>query len=273
MVGHAGAEGLATGSGGPEVAVLRRRLHVLLALARSDLRIRYGRGSWQVVNWLVNPFALVGIYLLMRVMLDRGDTTTALSIACAVVPFQVVMQTVESSMSAVSLREPVLLNRRFDRMLLPPSSLVTESLAFGASCLLFPITMAIGGIAPTAALLWLPVVLASTALFAFGITWPAALAGLWFPNLKLAFAQAFRILFFAAAGVVALDEVSDELRPWLIANPLTGIFESFRAVFVRGEAPAAWEIAAPSFVGLVLTITFVPVYRREQRHFAKLVRS
>jgi ABC-type polysaccharide/polyol phosphate export permease len=273
VAGHAGAEGLPAGFGPTETAALRRRLHVLFALARSDLRIRYGRGSWQVVNWMVNPFALVGIYLLLRIMLDRGDNATALSIACAVVPFQVLMQTVESSMSAVSLREPVLLNRRFDRMLLAPSSLVTESLAFGASCLLFPITMIIGGIAPTAALLWLPVVLASTAVFALGLTWPAALAGLWFPNLKVAFSQGFRILFFAAAGIVALDEVSDELRPWLMLNPLTGVFEGFRSIFVYGKAPAAWEILGPTFVGLALTIAFVPVFRREQRHFAKLIGS
>src|SRR5262245_57267331 len=222
---------------------LRRRMHVVLALARSDLRIRYGRGAWQVVNWLVNPFALVGIYLLLRLMLNKASGAAALSIACAVVPFQVVVQAAESSMSAVSLREPVLLNRRFDRMLLPPSSLVTESFAFGASCLLFPITMLVGGVAPTAALLWLPVVLASTALFALGLTWPFSLAGLWFPNLKVLFSQALRILFFAAAGVVALDEVSPRTRAWIVWNPLTALFESFRAVFLYGQAPATWELA------------------------------
>src|SRR5215212_10006237 len=119
---------------------LRRRFHVLLALARSDLRIRYGRGPWQLVNWLVQPFAMVGIYLLLRIMLSRGGGAAALSISCAVVPFQMIMLTIESSMSAVSLREPVLLNRSFDRLLLPAATVLTETVAFGASFLLFPLT-------------------------------------------------------------------------------------------------------------------------------------
>jgi ABC-type polysaccharide/polyol phosphate export permease len=248
-------------------------MHVLLALARSDLRIRYGRGPWQVVNWLVNPFALVGVYLLLRVVLGRGGHAAGLSIACAVVPFQIVLLSSDSAMSAVSLREPILLNRRFDRMLIPPAAVLTEGVAFGASFLMFPMAMAAYGVAPTAALLWLPVVVASTFVLAFGAAWPAALLGLWFPTTKIFANQALRILFFASAGLVALSEVSDNVHRWFVLNPLTGVFESFRHVFLYGDAPAFWELAYPVSVGVVLTALFVPLYRREQRHFAKLVRS
>lgn len=125
---------------------------------RSDLRIRYGRGGWQVVNWMVNPFALVGVYLLLRVIVGRGGDAAALSIACALVPSKIVLLGFESAMNAVALREPVLLNRRFDRLLLPPSSVLTEGFAFAASFRMFAIAMAFYGVAPTLALLWLPVV-------------------------------------------------------------------------------------------------------------------
>jgi ABC-type polysaccharide/polyol phosphate export permease len=252
---------------------LTRRMHILFALARSDLRIRYGRGVWQIVNWFVNPFALVGIYVLLRVVLGRGGEQTALSVSCAVVPFQIVLLGFESSMGAVALREPILLNRRFDRMLIPPASVVTESLAFAASFLLFPITMAISGTAPTLALLWLPVVVAATLTLAVGVAWPASLVGMWWPTSRVLFSQALRILFFAAPGVVALAEVPENVRDWIVFNPLTGLFESFRHVFMYGDAPKFWQLAYPVAIGVVLMLLFVPLYRREQRHFAKLVRS
>lgn len=250
-----------------------RRLHLLLALSRSDLRIRYGRGGWQVVNWLVTPFALVGIYVLLRVILGRGDGDVALSIACAVVPFQIVVLAFDSAAGAVALREPILLNRRFDRMLIPPAAVMTEALAFAASFLMFPLAMAYYGVAPTLALLWLPVVVAATLMLAFGLAWPAALLGVWLPTTRIFAVQGLRVLFFAATGIVALSEVSDEVRDWIVFNPLTGLFESFRHVFMYGESPDLWQIAYPTSLGIVLMLAFVPLYRREQRHFAKFVRS
>jgi lipopolysaccharide transport system permease protein len=244
---------------------------VLVALARSDLRIRYGRGGWQIVNWLVNPFALVGIYLLLRIVLGAGGGDAALSIACAVVPFQLVLLAFDSSMGSVALREPILLNRRMDRLLIPPASVLTESLAFGASFLMFPLAMAYYGVGPTVALLWLPVVVAATLTLAIGVAWPAALLGLWLPTTRVFASQGLRILFFAAPGVVALADVPPNVREWIVFNPLTGLFESFRHVFLYGTSPELWQLAYPALLGVALTLVFVPLYRREQRHFAKLV--
>ena len=252
---------------------LRRRADVLVALTRSDLKIRYGRGYWQLVNWFVNPFAQVGIYVLLRLVLSREARTAPLSVACAVVPFQILVLTVESSMSAVSLREPVLLNRWFDRVLMAPSTVMTESVAFGASFALFPITMVIGGVAPGWHLLWLPVVMAVNLLLALGLAWPATLLGTWYPSLRVIASQVVRILFFAASGIIALREMSPDVARWVRLNPLTGLFESYRRTLLYNEPLSLAEIGYPAAVGLALTLLFAPVFRREQRHFAKLVRS
>ena len=39
-----------------------RRIDLLVALAVSDLRARYGRGSVEVVKWLLDPFFAAGVY-------------------------------------------------------------------------------------------------------------------------------------------------------------------------------------------------------------------
>jgi ABC-type polysaccharide/polyol phosphate export permease len=251
----------------------RRRLQVMIALARSDLLIRYGRGKWQIVNWFLGPFFLVGVYVLLRAVLNRDVEAVGLSIACAVVPFQIVILSATSSLRSVSLREPVLLNRRFDLMLIPPSSVLTEGLAFAASFVMFPLLMIIYWVGLTSALLWLPVVLAATFVLALGAAWPAALIGVWAPNVQALASQALRVLFFLSPGLVALSEVSEGVYDWMVFNPLSGLFESFRHVFLYGDSPALWELAYPTAVGLLLMAVFIPVYRREQRHFAKMVTS
>jgi lipopolysaccharide transport system permease protein len=250
-----------------------RRWHVLIALARSDLRIRYGRGLWQIVNWFVTPFVLVGIFVLLRVILDRSGEAVGLSVACGVVPFQIIVLSAISSMNAVSLREPILLNRRFDLALLPASAVMTEALAFVTSFVIFPLMMIFYGVAPTAAVLWLPLVVAVTLILALGVAWPSALLGVWAPNVTLFASQALRVVFFASPGMIALSELSDGVQKWIVFNPLSGLFEAYRDLFLYGDSPAFWQLAYPGGFGILLLAIFVPIYRREQRNFSKLVTS
>ena len=58
-------------------------------LASSDLRVRYGRGGSRVLKWFLDPFAALGVYLvLVTLVLDEGTSRPGLGLACAVVPFQ-----------------------------------------------------------------------------------------------------------------------------------------------------------------------------------------
>jgi ABC-type polysaccharide/polyol phosphate export permease len=80
-----------------------------------------------------------------------------------------------------------------------------------------------------------------------------------------------RTLFFLAPGLVALTQVHGTAATLLRVNPLSGLFEGFRASLLYGRAPAAWELLVPLGWAALLLAVFVPLYRREQPQFAKLV--
>ncbi len=256
---------------GPRGAV-PRRLDLLLALSTSDLRARYGRGAWKSLKWLLDPFFATGVYLvLVTFVIAKPGTAPGLSIACATVPFQLVIASVVNGLGSVQLRHSIVLNTAFDRTLIPLSGVITETVAFASALLLIVGMMALYGVAPTAAILWLPVVLANTFLLSVALAYPGSLSGLWFSELRTFVVSAMRTLFFLAPGLVALDQVPASAQDWLKLNPLTGIFESYRAVFLYGTTPAAWELVYPAAFSLVLLALTVPLYRSEQRQFAKLV--
>lgn len=73
------------------------------------------------------------------------------------------------------------------------------------------------------------------------------------------------------AGLVALRDITGNAHRLLPLNPLTGVFESYRAVIIGGTWPAFWELAVPAGFAAVVLAAFVPLYRREQRHFAKVL--
>jgi len=241
-------------------------------LARSDIRMRYGRGALRAVKVLLDPFAALGVYLLLiAFVLDQSESAAGLSITCAIIPFQLIMATMANALKSIEVRGSIILNMSFPRMLIPVSSVVTESVAFSGSLVLIPAMMIAYGVAPTPALLWLPVALAVTIVFAVALCYPSALVGVWYPDLQPFAISMVRALFFIAPGIVALDQISGTARDLLPFNPLTGLFESFRAAVLYGHSPAAWELLAPlAFAGLLAALT-LPLYRREQPYLAKLV--
>jgi lipopolysaccharide transport system permease protein len=249
-----------------------RRRDLLLALSASDLRARYGRGWGKGLKWLLDPFFATGVYLiLVTVVIDRPGEAPGLSIACATVPFQLVIASVVNGLGSVQLRHSIVLNTGFDRTLIPLSGVITETIAFGSALILLAGMMAVYGVAPTVAILWLPVVIGVTILVSVSIAYPSSLVGLWYSDLRTFVISAVRTLFFLAPGLVALDQVPAGAQGWLKLNPLTGIFESYRSVLLYGETPAAWELVYPTLFAVALLALALPVYRHEQRQFAKLV--
>jgi ABC-type polysaccharide/polyol phosphate export permease len=251
---------------------VRRWIDVLLALTVADSRARYGRGPLRMVKWLLDPFALLGVYLvLVAFVLDRPGFAPGLSLACAIVPFQLVMSTVVNSMNAITMRGSIILNMQFQRTLIPISSTLTEAVGFAASFSMFVFMMATYSVAPKPAILWLPVVVAVTVVFAVAIAYPATLFGLWFRELRPFAISSVRALFFLGAGLVPLSARGGNVNDALQLNPLTGLFELYRNVLMFGRTPPLWEFLYPLGFSAVLLAVFVPLFRREQSQFAKVV--
>jgi lipopolysaccharide transport system permease protein len=245
---------------------------LLWTLTEADLRFRYGRGPWRFVRWLLEPVAVVGVYLiLVTFVLNKSGTAAGLSLTCAVVPFQLVILTIGNAMGALDVRKPILLNMAFDRMLIPPSAALSESVGFGSSLLLVVTMMGIYGVAPSWNILWFPLVVFVNLLLAAAAAYPAVLLSIWLRELRAFVLSFVRILFFLGPGLVPLAETSPTIKSLLRLNPLTGLFEAYRDVFLYGRPPALWELLFPLLAALLLLAAFLPIYAIEQRQFAKVI--
>jgi ABC-type polysaccharide/polyol phosphate export permease len=234
--------------------------------------VRYGRGPLRRLKWLLDPLAATGVYLiLVTVVVDRAGEVPALSVACAVVPFQLVMMSVVAGLRSVPDRAAIVQNMAFPRTLIPVATTLAESVGFGVCVLMLGVLMAVYGIAPTPALTLLPVAIAVTAALALALAYASALIGLWVPEMQPFVISATRTLFFLAPSVVALNEVQGGSRDLLAINPLSGLFEAYRSILIEGTAPAAWQLLVPLAWAAAIAAVAVPVFRREQVHFAKLV--
>ena len=110
-----------------------------------------------------------------------------------------------------------------------------------------------------------------TFVLALALAYPATLVGVWMPEMGPLLIAAVRTLFFLAPGLVALEEVYGHTHDLLVFSPLAGIFETYRAVLLYGEAPELWMLAVPLGYAAITLAIFLPIFRREERHFAKLL--
>jgi ABC-type polysaccharide/polyol phosphate export permease len=245
---------------------------VVYELIRADLRMRFGRGPWRVAKWLLDPFILVGVYLILTaVVLDRPGYALGLSLVCAVIPFQLIIATVANAQDAIRTRHEIILNVRFARILIPLASAGTEAVAFIGSLSLVVLMIVIYGVTPTLAIAFLPLVLVETVLLAVACSYLAAIFGLWLADLRYILTSVLRMMFFLAPGLIPLSQVPSGARAALAVNPFTGLFESYRDVLLYGRAPVAWHLGVPLAWSVVALWLSVQVYRREEPHFAKVV--
>jgi ABC-type polysaccharide/polyol phosphate export permease len=245
---------------------------LLWALTESDLRFRYGRGPWRFIRWLLEPVALVGVYLiLVTFVFDRPGDAIGLSLTCSIIPFQLVMLTIANAMTALDARRPIVLNMAFRRTLMPVSSALTESAGFASSLFLLIAMMAIYGVAPTWNVLWFPLVFLVNLVLAVASAYAAILFGIWLRELRAFVLSFVRTLYFLSPGLVPLQETSEDVRGFLKLNPLTGLFEAYRSIFLYGTTPAAWQLLYPLIAAAFLLAIFLPLYKSEERHFAKVI--
>jgi homopolymeric O-antigen transport system permease protein len=248
------------------------RVQLLVALSDADMRVRYGRGRWRLIKWLADPFALLGVYfILILFVLNRPGAAPGLVLACAVIPFQLVMASIANAVDCAMTRASIITNMEFPRVLLPASSAITESVPFLASLPLLGILMAVYGIAPTSAVLWLPLLMAVTLALAAALAYPAALLALWVRDLRNLIISVARASFFASAGLVPLAQITGHTHDLIKLNPLTGLFESYRTVLVEGSSPALWQIGVPLLTAALVAAICVPLYRREDPHLPKVL--
>ena len=82
-----------------------------------------------------------------------------------------------------------------------------------------------------------------------------------------------RVLFFISPGLVPLSQVSGDAHDLLLLNPMTGLFESYRDALLYGIRRAPSSCSIPPHSARAPAGVFVPVFRSEQRQFAKIMES
>jgi len=221
-----------------------------------DVKVRYKQTVIGIAWVVLQPLMTMGIFTLFfgrLAKLPSNGLPYPVFYFAALVPWAYFSTALQNCTNVVVDNQRVITKVYFPRLVLPLSAVVSGLVDFAIGFVVLLVVIAIYGIKPTLAVLWLPVLLLLAVLTALGV-------GLWMSALNALYRDVrhvvpFLIQFWMFASPVAYpSSLVPQGWRWLYGlNPMAGVIDGFRwALTGHGAGPGPLMLASASAVIMVL---------------------
>jgi len=248
-------------------------LNLLWALMTRDVKARYRKSILGPAWALIQPLVYMVVFTLLRgiVKFSSEGIPYPIFTFAALVPWTFFSNAVVSSAPSVIANASIIKKIAVPREVFPLSAVATALFDLLMAGLVLAGLMLYYRVQVGWALLWLPALVAITALLAFGVGMFLASFGTFKRDLVMAAPFLMQFWLFVSPIVYPLSQVPERWRTLYMLNPTVGLIEGYRNVLLRAQSPPleplVWSAMA---TGLVLTLTW-PLFRWISQYFADVV--
>ena len=247
---------------------------LLVVLTMRDIKIKYKQSVMGLAWAILMPAIIVGAGLLIRIaMAKMAGRALAVedvaSIAVKALPWAFVVTALRFATSSLASNRNLVTKINCPRIVFPIAAVLSAFFDLAVAALPLALILAWYGIAPGAALAWVPLLLALLVLLVTGLAAGLAAANLYFRDVKylvevvLTFAIFFTPVLYEA-------EMLGEWRPWVLLNPVAPLLEGLRAAVVLNAAPDAGWLAYSAVTSTVIFAAGCWLFRRLEPGFADI---
>ena len=158
----------------------------------------------------------------------------------------------------------------FPRLHAPLAAVLPGLMDLAISLAAIAVFMAVYGVAPTAALVTLPLWILAAVLTAFAVgVWLAAL-NVRYRDVRNALGFTLQLWLFATPVLYASSLLEGEWTWVLALNPMAAVVDGFRWSLIGAPAPGLWALGSLA-VGVAVLVSGISYFGRVQRRFADLI--
>jgi lipopolysaccharide transport system permease protein len=250
------------------------RRQLVMSLILRQYQVRYRQSFIGIVWAIVPPLASLGVAIIVfdRVVgVDTRNTPYAVFTLSALAPWTFFANSISSGIPSVQQSQSMLTRIAFPPIVLPISMIGIALLDLGIATSLFIVVAYIIGDGLPITALWFPALLVIEIVLAVGVALLGSALNVFARDIRLAVPLFVQLWLFLTPVMYPLNEVPADMRPWYLANPMTGLVESFRNVLVYGRGPEA-RLLLPSVIGAAIVLLIGTWYfRTTQRRFADVI--
>jgi lipopolysaccharide transport system permease protein len=236
--------------------------HLAFSLARREFQIRY-RQSFLGLLWaFILPLAALGagslVFKTIAGLHVKGESYELTTFA-ALVPWTFFASGLSFGVGSVVGQKSMVTKLNFPRFVLPLGMVGVSFLDLAISGSIFVgLAYLIGdGLRLTA--LWVPLLLLIEVAFVIGLAFFGSALNVFARDIRFAVPLLVQLWFLLTPVLYPLEAVPRELRSWYMANPMTGLVESFRRVLLVGQGPDL-TLLLPAVLGSVVSLVIGSLY-------------
>ena len=247
---------------------------LLLALALRDVKLRYRQTALGVGWVLIQPLLAAGIFALVfgRVAkLPSEGLPYFLFSYAGLLAWNAFHSTLSKASTSLVGNAQLVSKVYFPRLALPLSTVLSTVLDFVIGLALLAVLMAAYRVAPTPAVLLLPLWFVLVVLLATGLGLFASALTVSYRDVQYILPVIIPFLLYASPVGYSVSAVPHNLRPLFLLNPLTGLLEAFRWSVFGTAAPAWGGVLYSALAAAAVFVAGTYAFKNMERRFADVI--
>jgi lipopolysaccharide transport system permease protein len=246
---------------------------LLFFLTWRDVKVRYKQTALGAAWAILQPLFMMIIFTIFFGRLagvDSAGIPYPLFALAGLVPWTFFSNAITNSGNSLVGSSNLITKVYFPRLIVPAAAMLAGVVDFALAFVLFSVLMIYYGVAPTAHILFLPLLILLTALFALGVgTWFAAL-NVKYRDVRFALPFLIQIWLFVSSVILPSSALGPKWQWILRLNPMSGIIEGYRSALFG--LPFDWPaIGIAAAITVVVLIYAIFSFGRVERSFADII--
>jgi lipopolysaccharide transport system permease protein len=250
---------------------LWRYKDLLYFLVIRGIKARYAQSvlgiSWAIIQPLFTTLIFTVIFGNVAKISSDGVPYVIFSFA-AMVPWTYFSGTLTDSANSLVQNANMISKVYFPRLVLPLSAAFSKLLDFIIGFLVFTGFLFYFKMTPSWEVVFLPLLLLILLMTSLGAGMFLSAMAVQYRDVKHAITFLVQILMYAAPVVYPTSSIPEVYRFWYSLNPMVGVIEGFRSIFL-GTQEFPWQLIVPgAFVALILFVFASLYFRKMEKIFA-----
>lgn len=244
---------------------------LLWFLTKRGIKAKYAQSvlgvSWAVIQPLFSTLVFTVVFGSLAKIESNGVPYFLFSFV-ALVPWTFFSNTLTESSNSLVANANMISKVYFPRLVLPLSAIFSKGLDFLVSFALLIGFMVAYQMVPGWQVLLLPWVILVLLMTSLGMGMILSAMAVQYRDVKHAMTFAVQLMMYAAPVVYPTTNVPHQWQTWYSLNPMVGVIESFRSIFLETiPFPYTWMLLG-TIVSILLFIFGLFYFRKMERVFA-----
>ena len=246
---------------------------LLFFLTWRDVKVRYKQTALGAAWAILQPLFMMIIFTIFFGRLagvDSAGIPYPLFALAGLVPWTFFSNAITASGNSLVGSANLITKVYFPRLIVPAAAILAGFVDFALAFLLFCVMMIYYRVLPTIQILFLPVLVVMTSLFALGVgTWMSAL-NVKYRDVRFALPFLIQLWLFVSSVILPSSALPQKYRWLLMLNPMSGIIEGYRSALFG--LPFDWPaLAVAAAITIAVLAYSIYSFARVERSFADII--